>query len=268
MRVALCFYGTIGKTLVNGKRERISLERFRSLNERTLFNAEVDVFAHCWGDKVDREEIRQHLSPKQMLVEKQENLVFPTYRLRRIFYMGLVQGIKDLLRSVFIARFRGNFKAYDYRLHSRWLSIYKSVSLLSSYEQMTSRNYDVVLCLRYDIMFSVPFPYDCIFPGSLYVGHWNNLPRPENNFALDFSNQYVGEGFIDLWFAGDTRVLKEFSKVFLSLNDLPVSQHFSGAQYWKNYMRDKVGLQFILYRWVDFELIRTKEDGILPPLNK
>jgi hypothetical protein len=137
--------------------------------------------------------------------------------------------------------------------------------LLKAYENTFDCNYDVVLSLRYDIGFYSKFPFEKIEENKLYVGNWNNLPREENNFQLDYENMYKGEGFIDLWFAGDSNIMTQFSRLFFKLSKLPVSQHFASGQYWKNYMSKNIGVEYILYRWVDFELIRSKEDKVLPP---
>ena len=265
LKIALCFFGTVGKTSLDNEAVRISISRFLELNKKTLFYTEVDVFAHCWGNEIDRREIISLLKPKSVLVEPAEHLETRTFSVHRMFYFGIKEGL-SILRRVFLrTAFRQNQILYDYRLHSRWLSVYKSISLLKAYENTMNVKYDVVMSLRYDISFYNKFPYEQIVEKKLYAGNWNNLPREENSYELDFVNMYKGEGFIDLWFAGTSEVMTKFSKLYFKLDKLPVSQHFASGQYWKCYMSKDVDVEYILYRWIDFELIRSKEDKILPP---
>ena len=126
-----------------------------------------------------------------------------------------------------------------HRAISRWYSTRRSINLVYG-------DYDMIMLSRFDVAFFSDVIFDNYNPEYFYVSHWNDVGNRKNH----------KRGFMDMWFFGGTKLMKQFAKLGLYLlNDYDISQHKASQQHAHKVIgKDKI--KHVMYRGEDFEMIR------------
>lgn len=267
MKVAICFYGLLGsKVGVGGKGEVISADESFEYYKKHIFdkNDDVDIFIHSWSYEY-KKDIQRVYKPKLSIIEKQ--VQFPNSK-------KLKDPIKNILniKSTIVRYVKGIFNPTlklerakkKFRACSRWYSNKKVLELKKTYEEKNNFRYDFVMVTRFDVAFFTDLIFDNYDPKYFWASNWNDLPRPENNNTLLFNNNFEGSGFLDLWFFSNSNNMDMFSKLYDNIHKYPISPHFSSKSHVDTFLND-TDIKYTMYRWQDFEMIRSKIYGILPP---
>lgn len=267
MRTAICYYGILGSKGGPGGIGDVILpkECFASIRKYIIdVNENVDIFVHSWSVE-HTNAITTTLRPKKFIIEKQ--IAFDKAKLHR----EPIRCIHDV-RAAFSRNLRCwidptekiNRLESARKSYSRWYSTKKVLEIKAKYEQEQNIKYDFVLLLRFDVEF-YSFLRFCNYSNRyFYAPHWNDLPRPENGHKICFNQNYLGSGFLDLWFFSGSAIMDSFGKLFDNLKDYNISPHFAPYQHVCKFIGEHK-IKYTMYRWVDFEMVRAKKYGVLPP---
>lgn len=179
MKIAACFYGKFC-----GKNNSGDIQTFEVPYQHFKINIrteDVDVFLHGWDDdERESEKLLKRLKPKSFILEKQKYFDHP-YK----HYNFISTGPRSTQNDI-----RNNY--------SRFYSLKQSLSLIDE-------SYDFVLISRFDCVFYEKINFNLFKPGNFYVSHWNL--------------NHEGWGFNDAWFIADSKIMKEYGKIFDRLDD-------------------------------------------------
>ncbi|MBK86640.1 MAG: hypothetical protein CMC86_05530 [Flavobacteriaceae bacterium] len=267
MKIALCLSGIVGSIKGQGGEGELLDPAFTYKYVKKYIldhNPEIDVFIHCWNTDLE-EQIVNLYNPKLSIFEKQK--VFKKA-------LNLKNPIKDFqdLKSYFKLKIK-EFLSKDLkksnlkRKHnacSRWYSNMKVLKLKKDYEIKNKFTYDHVMITRFDVAFLKPVVFSNYNNKYFYASHWNDLPRPENNFKLNFINNYEGKGFLDLWFFSNSKNMDLFASLYENMDKYSTSPHFSSREHVATFLSDK-DIKYTMFRWQDFEMVRAYFFKDLPP---
>ena len=151
MRVALCFYGTLGG--IKGKagdKEGSPLsvleKAFPHYKERILDKNKVDVFIHSWDKDVEKNIISKY-NPTNYKFESQKIFDIPSH-------MKNTQRVQNHF--------------------SRWYSCKESLELKRLYELENNIKYDMVMLTRQDIAWNCDVNFTDFDNSYFYVPEWNH----------------------------------------------------------------------------------------------
>ena len=266
MRVAICFYGILGsKNGKDGKGETILPEESYKYYKKHIFDKnDVDVFIHSWSHEY-KKEILDVYNPKSSKIEPQkkfpysDNLSNPIRTFKDIKYY-LSEKIKEFLDP----SLRKKNTLYKYRACSRWYSSKQVLDLKKEYELKNNFIYDMVMVTRFDVAFFKDVLFKNYDSSKFWASHWNDLPREENNYCLKFNNNYINTGFLDFWFFSNSKNMDKFGELYDHIKEYAISPHFSSKSHVLSFLSIN-DIQYTLYRWQDFEMIRSKFYNVLPP---
>jgi hypothetical protein len=267
MKVAICFYGLLGSKIgAGGVGKVIPPEESFDYYKKHIFdkNDDIDVFIHSWSHQ-HKSDIERVYSPKLSLIEEQ--IDFPHSKKMKDPINSLYDikaSVGRVVKGILNPRRREQRDKAKFRACSRWYSSKKVLELKKSYEEQHGFKYDMVMVTRFDVAFFTDLVFDKYDPKYFWASHWNDLPRPENNNTLAFNNNYEGSGFLDLWFFSNSENMDKFSELYDNIHKYPVSPHFSPRSHVDTFL-SKDQIKYTLFRWQDFEMIRSKIYGILPP---
>lgn len=258
MKVAICFYGLVGsKTDKNGQGVSLDPKVAYKLNyENLIAGNDVDVFIHSWSHEHKKELIDLY-EPKSHIIEKQR--LFP-----RSSQIANNRTIMEKIRIVYsmfkkplnISEQIQNKRKEAFRANSRWYSNKKVLELKAQYEKENNFKYDCVMVIRLDVGFYTPLKFSDYSMDHFYVSNWNDYPTASNDFAHNFKNHHLSKGFLDFWFFSNSEYMDDFSKLYDNIEKYHVVPHRSAYEHTITFT-DKI--EYIKYRWIDFEMIRRKE---------
>lgn len=215
MRIAICLHGlSTGK---NDKGDSVSHKEAVSFFRKNVFTSNTDIFFHTWT--TDVKEIQDSFKAKKYLGEKQ--VIFDTRRTKK--------GELTTLHSI----------------HSRWVSALKSVELMTEYEKSHSIQYDLVMLVRFDIVFNTKVPWNTFKKGKFWISNWSE----EDKNAI-----------LDLWFVASSDMIKDFAKLSNKIQSyLGSSTLVSNHNLAKRHLRE-LGWENRIEKWgklpKDFTLVR------------
>lgn len=207
MKIAICYYGSPGWVPVYDNTGRLkrsvpNLEQCYSslLKNLGLQKSDVDIFAHCWGREHENLILNTY-APVDYVVENQIDFTSQaSARLDpKIFNFT---DIMRLLKGKF--KIGENFGTFEdrFRVWSRFYSQNKVVELKRTFEQENKFKYDLVILLRYDLVFFVKLDLDELSNGKLHLADSHDTFRQRHNYIIanraDFQGKYR---------------LKEYSKI-------------------------------------------------------
>lgn len=258
MKIAICFYGLVGSMEdKNGQGKPLNPEIAFNLNKKNLFqDNDVDIFIHSWSIE-QRDTLLALYKPKEWLIEPQvefndnEKLLNNTSLYERISMK--IKKFSDLqeYKSLEAKKIQEIQRA-----RSRWLSTKKVLELKQQNEKRIGRTYDFVMLLRLDVGFYTKLDFSKLDQKHLYVSNWNDYPNKQNNFNVSKRNNNKGKGFLDFWFLGNSKILDHYATIYDNLNKYHINPHRTAFQIAK---LNRIPIKYILYRWMDFEMIRRKE---------
>lgn len=265
--VAVCFHGLVGSKIgVGGIGEAIPVDIGWNSIKNIFFgkDVEIHVFVHSWSIE-QKYSISKVLEPKLMTLESQKTFnVEVKAKDSSSFLKRIKLGMSEAIKSWADASYANNKKNSIMRHYSRWYSAKQVLNLKRQYEEQNNIVYDFVLLTRFDVEFYSNIELDSLQKDCFYAAHWNDFPRPENRFELNYKNNYKGEGFLDLWFLSSSEMMDRFGKLFDKICDYPLNPHLASFCH----AIEEFGpakIKYKLFRWVDFEMIRAKRYGVLPP---
>jgi len=252
MKAAICFYGLVGsEQLKGGKGDALPPEIAHESYVRHIFShQDCDVFIHTWS--VEHESQLANLyRPKTMIAEPQRHF---DHRWARIPSRG---GLRHRLRRLVVRPTEVRRREIEAvcRARSRWYSNQQTLRLMEAEQRRTGRLYDCVMVTRLDVAFFREVRFADYDLSKFWASHWNDAPRPENNFVFSHENYYVGIGFLDLWFFSNPEYMAKFGQLFDHMGDYHPSPHRASYRHVRSFT-DRIG--YTLYRWQDHELVRRK----------
>ncbi len=265
MRIALCFYGLVGSqtkkdgvgvTLDPAVAYQLNNENIISNNKK--LGHDVDVFIHSWSHEKEDELVKLY-NPKSYQIENQ--IEFPDSK--KIAYNRDFSEKLMMLRSVIknpkgLAQLFVDKKKEAFRAYSRWYSNKSVLDLKKNYEKEHGFVYDCVMVLRLDVGFYSSLNLCDLDMSKFYVSNWNVSPTRVNNYTYDQENHNLNEGFLDFWFISNSSNMDQFATLYDDIRNYHVSPHRSAYQHTITFT-DKI--EYIKYRWLDFEMVRRKEFG-------
>ena len=149
MKIALCFYGTLGGTTGKagdrtGSSSDVLKYAHKHYKESILDNNDVDVFIHSWDTQLESE-IDSKYKPKGKKFEEQ--IIFD------------------------IPKHLNNDKRTQNHF-SRWYSCKESVNLKSQYEKDNEFKYDIVMLARQDLAWNIKIDFNKFDNKYFYVANW------------------------------------------------------------------------------------------------
>ena len=227
MKVALCLHGLVGGRIgQNGAGGSLDAKIAAEAYLRHLIRGNnVDVFIHSWSDDA-RDELLELYQPIMAQIEPQRD--FPA---------------------------AGEIGSDLWRAHSRWYSTSAVVALKSLYERQCGFTYDMVMLSRLDLAFFTDINFQEFDPSYFWVSHWNDAPHESNNFHGNRINQKTGEGFLDLWFFSGSQLMDRFASLYENVDKYHPNPHVASRQHLLT-ITERV--QYIFYRYFDYELVRRK----------
>ena len=257
MRVALCFHGLVGNNGKGGKGATLNLkESFKTIKKYLIdanpqFN--FDIFVHSWS-KNNEDEILKTFKPINFLIDKQQNFENSKSHPEIKFFYQYISFYKNLF---IFKKYLKNKKIQSFRAFSRWYSAYQVNKLKKNYETLNNFEYDLVMLLRMDLKFLKSFELENLSKKKFYCSNWNDGPTPENNYKNSIlTNNFSikkNYGLLDFWFISDSSKMNIFSDIYKSINKYKIDPHFAAKQHCK---KNNIEIQYILYRFIDFELTR------------
>lgn len=241
MHVALCLVGKVGGTA--GKDMKGAPVDFvacaKTHMKHIIGMNNCDVFIHSWSTEFEPQ-LREIYKPKKAIFEPQIQKFYPE--------------IHD--------------SGTKFRLTSARYSWKKCVDLKSQYEKENNFTYDWVMLCRFDILFFVPLNFNELDSKKFYLPVCNHtwhytrdkILHPPGRINLSREKR---EKYSDVFCVGNSTDMNKFSTMF---NFMP---EYSGDAYkmtrahliriFGKDFRKKV--EYVLYRWYDFELYRWKING-------
>ena len=258
MKIAIGFYGLVGgKIGKNGIGESLDPKEAFDFYSENVFDKKhsIDKFIHTWSVE-HKEKLESLYKPINSIY--QEQLKFPESR----YHPEVIEFERKLsLKKLFFkSKFNlqlDNLKKNSFRAFSRWYSNKKVLDLIRSYEIENNFKYDFVLITRLDLGFFKKLDFNELDSKTFYAGYRNNVPNKKNNFKGDCKNEFSDLEFNDLWFISSSDNMNKFSKLFNEIFKYNISPHRSSYQHTTNFVKPK-RIEYFLYRWFDFELIRRK----------
>lgn len=267
MRIAVCISGIVGALKGQGGRGKLLDPEFtfKFIKKNILDkNPAIDVFIHCWNVELEQQ-ILDLYKPKLYIFESQKN--FEEFNDMK----NPIKNLKNLLSflKLKLLEFLNNdFKKLKEREKqnacSRWYSNKRVIELKKKYEIKNNFTYDFVMITRFDVAFFKPLIFSKYCNSYFYASNWNDLPRPENNFKINFINNYEGKGFLDLWFFSNSKNMDLFSHLFDNIRAYSTSPHLSSREHLDTFLPQNK-IKYIMYRWQDFEMVRAYFFKDLPP---
>jgi hypothetical protein len=189
MKIAVCYRGflrTISQTFENHK-------------EKLLKDHDVDFFVHTW-DKYPEEInfVENIIHPKRLLIEKTKSLEINPY--------SSLQFNSDKFKAIFDK----NKKLSDGRLHSRpynTLSMLYSLMMVNSLRKEYSKDYDLVISVRPDIVFYDNLNLNEVKSQKLNISWFENIGDHLNH----------SDSIIDHIAIGNQDIMNNYSDCFLYL---------------------------------------------------
>ena len=267
MKIALCLSGLVGSVKGQGGRGELldPALAYKYIKQNILDqNSEIDIFIHCWNTELE-DEIRSLYNPKLAIFEKQKIFPKATKLKDPINGFGSLKSYFKLKIKEFLSN---DFKKYKAKKKqyacSRWYSNQQVINLKKDYEKCKNFTYDYVMITRFDVAFFKPVIFSEYKNNFFYASNWNDLPRPENNFKLNYINNYEGKGFLDLWFFSNSKNMDLFGELYDKMENYSVSPHLSSREHLKSFLPDK-DIKYTMFRWEDFEMVRSYFFNDLPP---
>lgn len=199
MKIAICYYGTPGWVPIirsNGELTRaipdLNLCLTSLLDYLGLQRSDVDIFAHCWGVE-HKQLIQKTYSPIDCIIEKQVDFTneasrTPTPNLNTL--SDILRSIKEKLN---ISANYGSFND-RFRVWSRFYSQKKVVNLKQTYESKNNFKYDLVILLRYDLIFQTKQNLHKFKDKKLHLADTHDIFRQRFNYIvlneLEFKKKY------------------------------------------------------------------------------
>jgi len=258
MKVAICFFGLVGGVVgKDGKGESLDPQIAYDLNYQNLIkNNEADVFIHSWSVE-HKDKILKLYKPKDSVIEKQR-IFEPSPKLlnEKGLWNNAKTSLKKFLRPVkHKQQLKSRLKEVN-RAYSRWYSTKAVLEMKRKFERENDFEYDAVLVNRLDVGFYTPLEFSDFDLEKFYASHWNDYPCRDNNFTLNKENHNTGKGFLDFWFFSNSHNMDSFGSLYDNIDKYSVSPHNSSYEH-VNFL--KLNYEYVLYRWVDHEMIRRKE---------
>lgn len=109
---------------------------------------------------------------------------------------------------------------------------------------------------RLDLAFFTDIIFEKFDKQYFYASHWNDAPHLSiGRLEANRENHYEGEGFLDLWFFSNSKMMDKFSTLYDHRKKYDISAHVASRQH-INTFTDRV--KYVFYRWEDHELVRRK----------
>jgi hypothetical protein len=157
MKIAVCYRGFL----------RTISQTFQNHKEKILKDHDVDFFVHTW-DKYPEEIdfVKNIIDPKRFLIEETKSLEINPYN------------SLQFNSNKFEAIFDKNKRLSDGRLHSRpynTLSMLYSLMMVNSLRKEYSKDYDLVISVRPDIVFYDNLNLNDVQPHKLNISWFENI---------------------------------------------------------------------------------------------
>jgi hypothetical protein len=265
MKVALCFNGLVGgKIGKNGKGENFDPKTAYKYYKKHILdvNDDVDIFIHSWSvDEKDR--LLELYKPKKWIIEKQKD--FPQSAIRP----KEIKSRKKIIKYYFFRLFdKSKFNLITnelnnsaFRVYSRWYSSKKSLELKRKFEEENNFKYDVVMLTRLDVAFFTDIIFSNYNMNFIYFSNVINVPKVgESLDDVKKRKETFGDLIYDFWFFSNSDYMDKFSLLYDHIEDYTISPHRSPKHHVEKFI-GKEKIKYVLYRWFDFEMIRTKFYG-------
>lgn len=229
MRIAICFYGMSP----NGHNKKINiLEDFTYPTfKKHILNINnnhiLDVFVHAWDVK----------NPD--LIDDKYKPIKKIYESNKVF---------DATSSAFNA-----FLSHSYSIH-------QVVSLKTQYEMENNIIYDLVMLMRFDLVWFKDILFDNMDGNYLYLSSNKNLE--ENKIETHKNLKPYECGIPDLWFISSSHNMNEFSKLYDNISTfiIGMDKRFINVHLIKKLQVQKLGLfdkmKFLLEEYEDVTIQR------------
>jgi hypothetical protein len=234
MKSALCLFGIVGgRTGKDGAGGDADFRLCWQHYKKNIFDHNnIDVFIHTWSLR-HQKTLAKLYGPKKAIYERQK-------------YWN----------------FRGDWALEKQNSFSRWYSTQQSLKLKKQYEQENNFKYDMVMLGRFDLMWFVPVKFDQFDPQYFYASHWNDYPRPKNNYriASDKSNTSPkSHRLLDMWFLMGTEIADYVGGLYDNIPKIGNIEYDPHKLIWDwihlhPVYKDK--LRYAFYRWSDYEIYR------------
>ena len=261
MKVALCLHGLAGG--LSEKYEGMPVDfkiGYEHYKKHILDKNDCDVFIHTWSVQSE-EEIKKIYMPKKSLFEKQIIFDKPNFLKKTIDKRPYMK----------------------HATYSRWYSTKKAIGLKKQYEEENNFRYDCVFISRFDMAFFNDVIFKNYDMGRFYAPYAyryvssDGKEIPDNQYwevakkadMSKYTKKPIGyphnnEGLSDLFFFSNSDFMDRFAALYDNLNsylkECECSSHLLALHHIKKLnLLDK--LDFALYRFDDFDLVRRKFFG-------
>jgi hypothetical protein len=190
MRVALCFYGTLGGTSgkagdKNGRQLEVLNIAYPYYKKRILdVNDSVDVFIHSWDTDIEKEVDSKYKFTKKIF----EN---------QVSWENIPPHLTDTTRL-------------QHHI-SRWYSCQEVIKLKKLHESENNFEYDFVLLTRQDLAWMVDFNFLNYNNKYLYLGNWFNQNTGE---PMGYPNGNFNRSLNDSWILANSNHINELVEIF------------------------------------------------------
>lgn len=259
MKVAFCLTG-----LASGFNDKYGGQpvdfkiAFEYYKKHILDKNDCDVFIHTWSVQSEKE-LKDLYKPKKSIFEEQI-----------IFH-----------KPNFIQKLVSDHPLLKHFTYSRWYSTKKTIELKKQYEEEHNFRYDCVFVTRFDLAFFNDLVFKDYNMDKFYAAHNGRYFSPEGipvthnlywyyKKTVDMSNYtfkhigfpYNGEGLADLWFFSNSDYMDKFSTLYDHIDEYlndgcPLSNHVLALHHLRK-LEILHRLEFTLYRYKDFDLVRRK----------
>lgn len=179
MKIAICLHGLSHSK--NDKGHVVSYKEGLKNFKKNVVTSDTDVFFHTWNPDILT--ISEDFQASKGFGEEQ-----------KIFDEQLTKdGKRTMLHSI----------------RSRWLSALKSVALMEEWQKTHNIKYDLVMLVRFDIIFKVNVPWNDLDAKKFWTAKWED----EGGHSLD------KDCVLDLWFISSPEMMIEFSKLYEKIDE-------------------------------------------------
>jgi len=181
MKIAVCFSG-LASGFGKGKQHAIdSVKHSETYKEYLFKNHDVDTFMHSWSVGMEGK-LTEIYSPKDKLFEKQ--IIFhDDYKISDGNFL-------EKKNYNLKADKKTGVKPAQHILRSQMYSRKKSLELMEAYSKKFNVKYDLVMTIRYDIVFAQPIFLEDLTQDCIYYSGWDQKGKIYDLFFI-FKEKYI-----------------------------------------------------------------------------
>ena len=260
MKVAICYYGTVGSNIGKFKPDSINhvQECYKSIKKYIINNNEnfdFDIFIHSWSKNYENEIIKL-FNPVDYKIESQISFLknslehLDKYKNFKSFFEMIKYRIKFMISSSCKEKYYSHLISILPHIYSRWYSTLEVNLLKRKYEQANNFEYDLVMINRFDNYLYSYLDLKDIDPSKIYSSKWD---CGRNIFFKKkyFDNKHTQ----DYWYISSSKKINILSELFKHLKDYSPCSHRASFQHINKYI-GKRQMAYILEIKKDYELYR------------